>query len=492
MPKNPGSPRLEYRPWNGDFGSAWQGVAKDGDASSIPKNMLREGINVRPIGGGALKVRGGESKLFAAAFDGTVKGMHDTLFGNGVVGSQQAFGQVYQHDTCTTSASGYLSNGTKLFFVLGTSPCPSPGTGNTTILLAYAPDQSPTVQRIERNISDTTVWGVLGVTEIGGKKVILGVKESLGTPGSSGLGDDVAVILTLNTSPLNVSRLYAWRAGEVANTPSGPFSFVDFDSKFWFSTTVTTGNETHINYFDGTSVVEDRSTVDANQKGAYLAQYREDLIAVYTQNTGRIDTTVYANRCSRRAASSWSDLTLPADVTNFNPCGKPVVYKDKLFIPGSGTLASKVGGTGAILLQLSGTTLTVARDDITAGSAKAEGYVVAVFNGYLYYGVYGTNDAIANTAVLGQYDGTTFTDAHKDLHTQFSLSTWSSIIQMISFRGNLAILARSISYTSTGKTHLFLSPGTSTSGTWTEELVTGPSTTAFQALSSHYESMVVF
>lgn len=125
-------------------------------------------------------------------------------------------------------------------------------------------------------------------------------------------------------------------------------------------------------------------------------------------------------------------------------------YKDVLYI---------ADGSGEVW-SYDGSTLAVAQ---TVGSATAV-RSVTVFNGLLYYG-YET----ASAAIIGTFNGSVWTDVHKNLTTQFTGT--SSIRSLKAYRNSLyAAGIRS----SSGR--LFFSPETSTSGSWTQ-VVPGAVTT---------------
>jgi hypothetical protein len=205
----------------------------------------------------------------------------------------------------------------------------------------------------------------------------------------------------------------------------------EFDGKLFIGLDNGAG-ASKIATFDGVSIRDDKTAIDAPRWFAlYRIQGGGDAIVCGTSTT----STIYI-RPTGESPGTWTSIGNQASV-------QAISYKDVLYIAtGATTVAS-----------WNGVTLTVsARAPVGASAVRT----VTVFNSLLYFG-YDT----AAAAVIGKFDGSTWTDAEKSLTAQFVGTT--SIRALESYRGFLVAAG-----TRTGIGELFTSPGKTTSGTWTE------------------------
>lgn len=160
---------------------------------------------------------------------------------------------------------------------------------------------------------------------------------------------------------------------------------------------------------------------------AYRIQDGGDALVMGTSNAN----TIYI----RNTAGTWSTIGAIASV-------QMLAYKDVLYIA--------TGSTA--LYSWNGTTLASARSPALTSEVRG----VAVFNGYLYF-CYTTSTP---ASIIGKYDGSTWTDAEKNLTTQLGAGT---DVRDVEYYRDMLIASGA---RSGGK--LWVSPGTSTSGTWVE------------------------
>lgn len=169
-----------------------------------------------------------------------------------------------------------------------------------------------------------------------------------------------------------------------------------------------------------------------------MAVFRETLLAFGTHSCKK-----------RNLDGSWSSVSMPGGVTSFKPRAA-VTYKDRLYIGGYDDATDNTG----VILTYDGTSLTVARTLTVSASSGDVGCVdLAVTFGYLYYAY---NALDMSVAKIGRYDGTTWTDSHKDMNAVVSGCT---IGRIYPFRGSLLVgLAQQLG--------LYASPLSDTSGTY--------------------------
>jgi hypothetical protein len=240
-----------------------------------------------------------------------------------------------------------------------------------------------------------------------------------------------------------------------------------FDDKLFISLD-DGGADSRIAVYNGLSIYDgSTATMPADLSAmanhvTCMAQHRDFLVMGYA---------AAANRISVRTAGD-----VPGTYTHITPAAGTIVsrrmaaWKNLLWVV--------PGGTGANATNIwswndtdppsyAAATLAVAHT-----IANSEIRAVAVFNGFLYYGWRNTSNG---HIVIGRYDGTTWTDTHKDLTAQASDS--GSVPSRISNRIDDLIAHRGVLYgivfTSAGVSpvtdegeYLVYSDGTNTSGTW--------------------------
>lgn len=205
---------------------------------------------------------------------------------------------------------------------------------------------------------------------------------------------------------------------------------LEFDGKLFIG--LDNGNgASKVVTFDGVSIRDDKTAIDAPTCFClYRIQNGGDAIVMGTNNTN----TIYI-RAAGSSPGTWTSIGTHASVDM-------ETYKDVLYIADGSTA----------VWSWNGTSLASANAPASATAVRA----LEKFNGYLYYS-YDTASAV----LIGRYDGSTWSDSHKNMTTQFSGTT--SIRSIESYRGSLfACGLRS------GNGTIWLSPQETTSGTWVE------------------------
>jgi hypothetical protein len=454
----------------------WRGKNKQDDPGGIGDDEFQELINIRHKGT-KLVNRPGLTRIHTTVLDGEVKGVFDPiLFGGG--GGDPELQEVAGVSDCSP-VTGYGTSGARLY-VLGRDTC-SP---NDYILYHFAKDQSPKLQKLHLDPHD----GDNHITHNGGYSI-------------HNDGDSLCVMVggnTDNVSSMTMRRLSARHFGtppvpvvnvtvardlgdDTLDLLSGASDSVAFLGKRYFGDSTEWGAATttlilNVWSFDGRNIVlEDTYTATpshTNPPGAYgtaLGQYREELLTAVAMERSVGAVSEYPDRIRKRTAGgTWSSLSLPAGVDDFAASfSRMAVYQDKLYILGHGVMpAAHATNIGGIVLSWDGSALAVAQNTISAssdGSSQALRCPV-VFNGYLYYL---HSPAGANTTVyVGRFDGSSWTNTHKQLSTQFAVAAHSNVTSLDVYQGNLVA---TVTNTSTGVNQIVMSPGTDTSGTWTSE-----------------------
>lgn len=204
-----------------------------------------------------------------------------------------------------------------------------------------------------------------------------------------------------------------------------------YEGDLYIGITPAAGNATIWKY-DGVSMVSDLSVADIPKASCLWREYM-----VVGQNAA-------ANRIRyRNSSGTWTTVAPGAGTVQVYPGGNAMVsYKDVVY------MAEGPEGAGtARIWSYDGTTLQVARTP--AGATFLP--VLAVMNDYLYYGY-----ITAGNVYIGRFDGTTWSDTHKDLRAQFSNARY--ILGLAEFRGQL--------YAGLNTNTVVASPGFDTSGTW--------------------------
>lgn len=364
------------RAWNRRFGigtmPAPGGARPQGSAAAVPPFMFRAAENVAFAGDKVIE-RGGQSKLNAAAFGAAVRGIFDTLEGDvaGLSRPQLAFSavdaKVYFYDVPSDALSDAAV----------------PSSGLAFACHAFSDEVYLCVFVAGSGVA--TVW----VVPPGGRGV-----RALFTIQIAG------VVPIGNSDYLSSYRDAIWLA-------------MQFDK--------SAGNdEIRVYSWDGQAATLDH-THDTGAAGTgyapVLAQYREDLFL------GIVGGAVGPNVIKRRTVDgTWSTLGMPVGITQFSVRSMRV-YKDKLYIAGDDGNPSPEGTSSAYVLVWDGAAVTVARGPITSGVlASNKTYGLEILDGKLYYlHEHGPADFthFSDVTIIGSYDGAVWTDAVKNLTTQF-------------------------------------------------------------------------
>lgn len=149
-----------------------------------------------------------------------------------------------------------------------------------------------------------------------------------------------------------------------------------------------------------------------------MAVFRETLMAFGTQSCKK-----------RNLDGTWSAVSMPGGVTSFKPRAA-VTYKDRLYIGGFDDATDDTG----LILVFDGTSLTVARTlTVSTNNTDVGCTDLAVSFGYLYYAY---NALDVSVAKIGRYDGTTWTDSHKDMN---AVVAGCAIGRIYPYRGSLFV-----------------------------------------------------
>lgn len=349
------------------------GARKQGSAASVPPFMFRVAENVG-YAGDKVVPRGGQDKLNAGSFNSPVRGIHDTREGDlpEISRPQLAFtaidARVYFFDV----------PGDELSFA------EVPSTGLSYAAHAFGDEVYLCVS--VAGTSSVTVW----VVPPGGRGVraLFTIQVASATP----VG---------NTDYLATYRDAIWLA-------------MLFDK--------SAGNdEIRVYSWDGQAATLDHQH-DTGAAGLFyapvMAQYREDLFL------GLVGGAAGPNVIKRRTVDgAWSTLAMPGGITQFSVRSMRV-FKDKLYIAGDNGNPNEDGASSAYVLVWDGAAVTVARGPIAHGGlASNKCYALEVLDGKLYYlHEHGPADFThaSDVTIVGSYDGSVWTDALKNLTTQFT------------------------------------------------------------------------
>lgn len=147
-------------------------------------------------------------------------------------------------------------------------------------------------------------------------------------------------------------------------------------------------------------------------------------------------------------------------------------YGSKIYFAAQGLDVGAPNRGDALIYSWDGSTLTLERT--IAGSDADPYYITCLrsFNGYLYYAY---SRLTAATCTLGRYDGSTWTDAHKDMSTAFTGCV--SVYDLVEFRGELYAALSQGAGTAAGFVTLASTTNQDTGGTWNSLSVYGSSAT---------------
>ncbi len=213
----------------------------------------------------------------------------------------------------------------------------------------------------------------------------------------------------------------------------------EFDGRLWIGLDNGAG-ASKVVWWDGVSWGDDKTGIDPPTCFApYRIQNGGDALVMGTTTAQRLWVR------SAGDSGTWTNVGTVAAT-------QMVSFKDVLYI----------AGAGANLSSWNGVVLTAAaRSPAGATAVRALG----LFDGSLYFG-YET----ATAAILGKYDGTTWTDIHKNITTQFP--TVINIRAIASYRGFLAVAGTGGGAPGYGGA-VWMSNLSDTSGTYTQLILNG-------------------
>ena len=164
-------------------------------------------------------------------------------------------------------------------------------------------------------------------------------------------------------------------------------------------------NDLLVGCTDADAVVED-SSVSLHGMPILATDHVGEIVAPGRVFGGSIPTVMR----HRSSSEVWSSKSLPGGIANFS-CVSVIVYEGATYLFGH---TNDGADKGVVLKWLNGALTTV---NGPLGSNTLITGAVA-YGGYIYY-VHGTHTT-GGTFKVGRFDGTTFTDAYKDLATQFA------------------------------------------------------------------------
>lgn len=220
-----------------------------------------------------------------------------------------------------------------------------------------------------------------------------------------------------------------------AGIPASATTFDPGDGKTYFAA------DTIIYTWDGVSFLSDFASATG---AAIIARYREDMFAAGT------------NEFRQRSGGTWGTIAMPGGLTApVAVQGSWAVFLDKLYTGWDDDVGA--GNHRDRILSWDGTTHALARS-LTSGS-NAQGILALVnFGGFLYYFYTHHNDG---DLIVGRFDGSTFTDSHKNLGDQASVGNPTELRAVIPYAGSLYAVV-----TGAGGTRLIRSAEAATSSDW--------------------------
>ena len=405
------------------------GVRRECDPGAIPPNMFRNAVNVR-YQGGRLVSRGGQSKFNTGALSGRVQGIFSSEF-------EFSTGAPADGTCSEVGVGGGTDIGSEKLYLVG---------GDTKYIGLYyfGEDQTPLLRR---QVYDPARIADTEMASFGDGRIWVGGYDAanvyLRVFSRSGLPTVVAsVAQILNTSMFG--------------------SIESYEASLYFSVAALADANTRVYRYTGSAIVQDDAPGWSHRP--YLRALPPDLYAI---RGGFVSGGLAKIR--RKSAGVWADLA--SSLANFAANGQPVIYNGALWALGKNGVSPSFSGPAAIKIVVGGTVTT--ERDLASSAARNHYYALpAVFNGYLYY-LYQQNDPSTAAPVslhLGRFDGTTWSDTHKDLGTQFPQLVNDGNVPMLGFLGGfdgkLRVVIRDSTY-STCNFNVFSSPDLDTAGTWT-------------------------
>lgn len=418
--RGPQTRTFNYFPRQGQF--AWGGMLPDGNAGSLPPNRPRLVGNAR-LKGGEFEARGGQERL-----DGNP--LHDA-------------------SACITSLADFQLVGKRAIYLVGDG-CPGISSSVGFSLSYFDPEQEPEFQP--------------------------GVYYSSATAGVAiePFGDELYLAVDTKIRKLQlIEQVFGSDALAIGGTEqdvtlftlAAPLTHVGtikaFDGKLFFGCNGGAGASVVLPFDGVTFGPNDLSGINPPRG---MGVFRESLILGYDGTPNEIRV-----RAAGAVPGTWATVVPGAGTVRFQGNGAGVSYKDKFYIANGADDVYSFDGT--TLTRITAATTGIAAGSVTTG--------VAVFNRLLYVFYQTIASPPGDGAVrIATFDGTTWTAVHKDITAQFGTSP--DIDQsrvLIPYRNDLyAIVVTRGASGIAGK--VLRSPGTTTTGTWTNMGPTGPTLSA--------------
>lgn len=440
----------------------FRGMNREKDPASISADQFYTLQNAR-WKGGAIVERGGQSTLLGSALSpALVTGIYDSSIGGSLVGGTSGGGGGGGPIGTGGGGGGGGTPGTgdgpKVYWNFG-------GVGTSYVL--FHDDEksggtySNNVFEIDTSIAQATDGGgaCIAATQWIGRLWWLTVSTA---NDRWALYYQNPVYGTNFTQPIRVTPLISPGVDMVASLAY----MTSWRGKLYFTLTMTAGSDNPITYeFDGTTLKQfDNSGFTAAATGQPIG-YNDKLFVVHST----------ANNVIRyiSIAGTGANATMPgAAFSTVGGFDSAVEYKGTLYVGGVQT------GSTSIILSTTTTTFAAARDlqaTVSATSAPR----LFVFNGYLYY-LWSTAGPVRYR--LGRFDGTTWTDTHKDFGAGV---TDCPNGRFFTHKGNLCMLSNS----GGAVTPAWKSAGTDTT-TWTA--MQSSSAAGRERMDSNRDTLVSF
>lgn len=244
---------------------------------------------------------------------------------------------------------------------------------------------------------------------------------------------------------------------------AGVHSSVEYLGKLFISlkegATGQTAGKGVVYSWDGTTLFKDLDTGPISTGARPLmAAYRETLY--WINNLVTANNILWKLNPGVNDLNNWIGVALPTTTwSSFDWA----VYKDVLYIAGRDDLTTTYAPR---ILSYSGTpaapgTVTQVNSPSATGSTRDDGegvLAMCVFDGFLFYA---WQKISSGKLMIGRFDGTTWVDEHKDLGTQLSLVACGA---MVVYNNELYVGA----WKGANTGRIYKSPGTVTTGTWTQ------------------------
>lgn len=386
----------------------WRGMNRQADSAAIGEDQLVTLTNAR-WNGGAIVERGGQSKLLASPLASTfVTGIYDSSIGGSLVGGTSGGGGGGGGAASGGGGGGFTGtgDGPKLYWNFG-------GAGTSYVLFQDEEKSGATyddnVFEINTTVAQVTAGAGSAWASVQWNGQIWWLMAS-GSDGQWALFSQDPVYGQNFTQPIR-------RTPFISATITSPAAYMTvWRGKLYFNLKLTSGADAPITYeYDGVTLRQ-FDTGGVNGSGGPLVGYQDKLYVL----TGDASDTMRVITIGGVGTTA----TMPG---SSRPAGKMVEYKGALYVRAN-------DGATQQILSTTTSTFAVARD-LTAAVSATINNNLAVYNGFLYYG-WGTAGPAHYR--LGRYDGTTWTDVHKDFG---SGNTDVAAGEPFLYKGNLCRLA---------------------------------------------------